>query len=184
MAKAIDDLKSEHEGIKQALTILERMISGPRKDIKSRLDDMRGLIEFFRIFADKCHHGKEEQYLFKELEKAGYSASAGPVKVMLDEHSVGRSYLKQMAAAVEAWNGMKAIPNEISVAALNYISLLRAHIEKENNVLFLLAEKALSKDVDVQLEAEFEQFEDKVIGRGRHEEIHTLLQELSQKYLQ
>jgi hemerythrin-like domain-containing protein len=65
MAKAIDDLKSEHEGIKQASTILERMISGPRKDIKSRLDDMRGLIEFFRIFADKCHHGKEEQYLLR-----------------------------------------------------------------------------------------------------------------------
>ena len=58
-------------------------------------------IIFFRLFADACHHGKEEDLLFTELEAQGMPRDAGPIAVMLDEHAQGRALVRTMAAALE-----------------------------------------------------------------------------------
>jgi hemerythrin-like domain-containing protein len=67
-------------------------------------------------------------------------------------------------------------------AARGYSSLLRNHIQKENNVLFPMAEDALAKDKLEQIYNSFEEHEDKVIGHGRHEELHSMLKRLQAKY--
>jgi len=59
-----------------------------------------------------------------------------------------------------------------------YLSLLRAHIDKENNVLFPLADNALSPEDQQQLGHEFERFEAEETGAGVHEAMLKLLDEL------
>ncbi|HVP22916.1 MAG TPA: hemerythrin domain-containing protein, partial [Conexivisphaerales archaeon] len=67
----LEDLRAEHEGILLMLRILEgvcaRLVPGGRLDV-THLDQ---IMEFFVVFVDKCHHGKEEEFLFPALEEAG-----------------------------------------------------------------------------------------------------------------
>jgi len=67
-------------------------------------------------------------------------------------------------------------------AAEGYANLLRAHIQKENGVLFPAAEKVLAAGELARIYAAFEAHEEKVIGAGRHNELHALLHKLEEKY--
>ena len=65
----------------------------------------------------------------------------------------------------------------------DYIRLLRSHIQKENNVLFPFIDTRLSVSEQKDLFDKFENHEEQVIGKGRHEELHSLLEKLAKKYL-
>jgi hemerythrin-like domain-containing protein len=95
------------------------------------------LIEFFIVFVDKCHHGKEEELLFPALEAIGVQRDGGPIGVMLAEHQQGREYVQKMNEAFSQYNeGDRAAATKLAKNARAYIALLRQHIDKENNVLF------------------------------------------------
>ena len=67
MGKATQDLRKEHEAIFYVLQILDKMMESDSRDTESLLHYYSEVVYFLKIFADKCHHGKEENYLFKEL---------------------------------------------------------------------------------------------------------------------
>ena len=68
-------------------------------------------------------------------------------------------------------------------AASSYVNLLRSHIEKEDTILFPMSDKILSSTVQKELSDDFEKLEKNVIGEGKHEEFHILLEKLTGKYL-
>ncbi len=68
-------------------------------------------------------------------------------------------------------------------ASRDYISLMRSHIQKENTVLFPLVDIKLSVSEQKLLYEKFENHEENIIGRGRHEELHNILETLEGKYL-
>jgi hemerythrin-like domain-containing protein len=178
MSKAIDDLKHEHDAILSALQILEGMgtqvASGKNVDKK----DIHNFISFLREFADKCHHGKEEGILFPALTKAGIPEKGGPVGVMLSEHNQGRNLIKDMEDAISH----KLNYAKFAEVAKEYTNLLRAHIQKENNVLFPMAEQRLTTSQLDGLYDSFEEHEEKVIGHGRHKELHAILKDLKSRF--
>ena len=67
MEKTTGDLMHEHKAIMKALDIIEQMDQRVRNDKKIDIKDIGEIIEFLKVFADKCHHGKEEVYLFPAL---------------------------------------------------------------------------------------------------------------------
>jgi hemerythrin-like domain-containing protein len=110
--------------------------------------------------------------------KAGIPEKDGPIGQMLAEHAEGRKLIKGMEAAISGAVDARAF----TAAANGYATLLRAHIQKENTVLFPVGEKALTA---AQLDVIFDRFEaheEKVIGHGRHEELHEMLKDLKRKY--
>ncbi len=92
---ATKQLRDEHEGIKLMLGILERVTSIAESGQKLDLEHIERMLEFFRVFVDRCHHGKEEDLLFPELEKHGILKNGGPIGVMLSEHGKGRKYIQE-----------------------------------------------------------------------------------------
>jgi len=88
MGKATQDLKKEHEAILYVLQILDKMMESDNLEAESLLRYYGEVVYFLKIFADKCHHGKEENYLFKELVDKGIPNEGGPVGVMLREHAM------------------------------------------------------------------------------------------------
>ncbi len=62
--------------------------------------------QFFREFADRCHHGKEEDMLFEVMIESDFNREAGPVAVMLYKHDVGREKVQVIRKAGEPdkWN--------------------------------------------------------------------------------
>ena len=178
MSKAIDELQHDHDAILSALKILDAMTGKLGSAGAPSAADLGSFIGFLKEFADKCHHGKEEGILFPALTGAGMPKQGGPVAVMLSEHVEGRAFIQQMEKAVSGAVDAAAFTQ----AAQGYAALLRAHIAKENNVLFPAAERLLASADLEKIHAMFEQHEETVIGHGRHEELHRMLKELRTKY--
>ena len=155
-------LRHEHEVILRALALLERL--GQRLEAGQSVDRtaLAWLRDFFGTFADRCHHGKEEQHLFPALERRGVPREGGPLGVMLHEHEDGRAFLRIMAQGDD---------RRTAEAIQGYTALLRDHIDKENNVLFPLAEQILSEEEHRELGRGFEAVEEAVAGPGVHERI-------------
>jgi len=166
---AIESLMREHRIIERGLNLLEevalRMDRGERVD----LGVIKTLLRFFKEFADKCHHGKEEEHLFPLLESKGIPREGGPIGVMLLEHQLGRGYIRAMEEALEM-EGEEARRAFID-NALDYVTLLREHIFKEDNVLFSMAQAVISSEDNRKLVEEFESIELERLGPGVHEEL-------------
>jgi len=141
------------------------------------------MMEFLSIFADKCHHGKEEEFLFPGLEAAGIPNEGGPIGVMLGEHRKGREFIAGMKRGITAMKaGDRGGVSLFAENAAGYTALLRQHIQKEDNVLFVMAEQRLDAAKDEELFREFEKLEEERIGKGKHDEFHALLDRLREIY--
>jgi hemerythrin-like domain-containing protein len=183
--KSTDELKKEHRGIELMLKVMTAVAE--KADRNEALDtaDLDAMVEFLTIFADKCHHGKEEEFLFPALEEAGVKREGGPIGVMLAEHAQGRALIAKIREAVTTIKaGDQTASKRFAGAAGEYAALLAAHIYKEDNVLFPMADARLSAAKDDWLIENFERLESERIGPGKHEEFHALLKRLKAKYLE
>jgi hemerythrin-like domain-containing protein len=160
----------------QALSCLEAIAS--RAEASGSLDrrSAREALDFLRSFADRCHHGKEEQRLFPLLEARGMPRSGGPTGVLSDEHQLGRKLLLEMAEAIER-NALA----DFALPARWYVELMRAHIAKEDLRLFPMAEQLLSTADDEQLLTSFETAERTEMGQGTHEHYLALAHRLAER---
>jgi len=181
--KAIQQLKDEHEGVKVMLSILGQVCQQWEAVGHLNKEHFEGILEFLRVFVDKCHHGKEEDLLFPALIAVGVPKE-DPIAVLLHEHEMGRHYVKAMSEAYATYIAAdKSTSKAIIQNAHDYVSLLRDHIEKENNVLFVMADSRLSEKRQDELFEGFEKIEEERIGVGKHEQFHGLLEKLSGVYL-
>jgi hemerythrin-like domain-containing protein len=94
--RAIDELTQEHHGIQQMLKVLGALVLKLRNGETVDYAHLDRMMEFFTVFVDTCHHGKEEDYLFPALEIAGVPKEGGPIGVMLYEHAQGRELVARM----------------------------------------------------------------------------------------
>ncbi len=182
--KPTDVLKEEHRGIEQMLDILESILNRMEQGEYANAGHLEKIVDFFQVFADTCHHGKEEELLFPSLEAAGLPSEGGPVSVMLAEHNQGRSFILGMKEGIERYKQANSRDGALFTEnAWNYIMLLRQHIDKENNILFRMADMHIPEDRQQELLVEFEEIETERIGAGKHEEYHELLHEYTKRYI-
>ena len=178
MSKAIADLMNEHEAILSAIQIMGRMVAAMETTASVDIRDIYDFIGFLKEFADKCHNGKEEGLLFPAMIRAGVPETGGPISVMLAEHAQGRKLIHEMEEAISTDVNLV----KLAQAEKDYAHLLRNHIQKENWALFPMAEKVLTETQLETLYKGFEEHEEKVIGQGRHEALHAMLNSLHEKY--
>lgn len=168
-------LSDEHRIIERVLGAVEKLAARP----VGTLEPWKKAIEFIRGFADQCHHFKEEKVLFPALEEHGIPSEGGPVGMMLMEHEEGRSYVRSMLAAlnlIETKN--EAAKDSLLQSAQAYCRLLREHIQKEDDVLFRMADDVIPADDQKALLAAFAQHEAEEMGAGVHEKYLALVREL------
>src|SRR3989344_765733 len=112
--QATEQLKKEHKAIILMLEIMRVVSKRIEAGEKINDNDLKDIVEFIIVFADRCHHGKEEDLLFPAMEEAGIPKDEGPIGVMLQEHNIGRGHVKAMREARDQ--------KEFGLAAQNYIS--------------------------------------------------------------
>lgn len=181
----ITQLKNEHEAVRTAMAILEKLtIALEHSASVDTSEDIDSLLEFLQVFVDRCHHTKEEQMLFPALEEVGIGRDGGPIGVMLAEHRQGREAIQGMAAVLHRCRqGESGAAAHFALHARAYGELLDRHIDKENNVLFVLAERHLSPKQLTMLESGFDRLEEEEIGTGKHDAFHRMLDDLAARYL-
>jgi hemerythrin-like domain-containing protein len=179
---ATENLKDEHRAILRMIKILLVASDKLEKGEAVSLDVFKKAVEFIRVFADRCHHGKEEGELFPALERKGILKHRGPIAVMLMEHEQGRLFVKGLNEAVEKCErGDKTAKDAIVENARGYGDLLDQHIYKEDNILYPMGDKVLSEADNNELLEKFERIEKDIIGKGKHEYYLQMIADLEKE---
>ena len=153
----IDQLTAEHRIIEKVLDALDCAAS---RDMP--LSFYEDAVDFIANFADGCHHAKEEERLFPVLERKGIPREQGPIGVMCSEHVLGRRYVQTMREMIAA-KDIEGLRQE----ALEYVALLRAHIAKEDTILFPMGRNCLDDSDLAELCASF----DEVAPKPEYEQL-------------
>lgn len=139
------------------------------------------VIDFTKNFTDVCHHGKEENSLFPELEKKGMPRNMGPIAVMLMEHETTRKISNRIEESSKIYlkNGDSS---QLVTDMTEYINHVMQHLWKENNRLFMMADMTLQDEVEQvnQSLADVEASKLKEIGKNR-EDYEKLADDLDTK---
>ena len=176
-------LKSEHQTILRVIAVLERLVARAERGDGFEQAALRLCVEFFQLFADACHHAKEEDLLFPVLETRGIPREGGPIGVMLYEHSLARQYTKEMADDLDASEaGETNAESRFHSAAHEYIELLRIHIYKEDNVLFNMGDRVMSDDDQTTLCNRFCEVGCRTFGGKKRKELVQIADELVQQW--
>lgn len=148
---ATGDLRREHRVILDVVGALDRMTRDAlHGDLP--LDDIDDCVTFFRLHTDRCHHGKEEDLLFTELQDHGLEGSAGPIAALRDEHRHGRVLVRTIAdAAGRLRQGDRNARTSLIGAVEEYCDFIRSHIAREDDGIFELADDLLRGDACARL---------------------------------
>src|SRR3989344_5101836 len=132
-------LEKEHKNILFIIEILlkerEKLEDGEKID----LDFFKKAVDFIRNYADRLHHEKEEDILFKELCRQE-NMHCNPVEQMLFEHNMGRNFVKEIEEGIK-----ESRKDKIIKGVDGYASLIKEHIFKEDNILYPMSEDALAE---------------------------------------
>jgi len=157
--KLVDTLMNEHRLIEKVLDALERFVGGIDGTQEDKAELLR-FVEFIQKFADRFHHGKEEDILFDEMARAGFPRDSGPLAVMYHEHEQGRAHVRELERLGEQVGPWRSTDREaLTKAAVGFITLLRQHIRKEDEVLYPMAESRLPAEAVESVARRVEAFE-------------------------
>lgn len=178
-----DTLMAEHRVIEQVLDCLEQMVNRCETTGALDVNDASLALDFFCVFADQCHHGKEEAQLFPMMEAKGFSPTVGPTAVMRGEHELGRLCIQGMRAALDSIERGELSRRTVFVRhARAYLDMLRQHIQKEDHCLFPMARQAFSPAELNSLADAFERIEHDDMPPHAHEDYLRLADRLAEKY--
>jgi hemerythrin-like domain-containing protein len=180
---ALDILMNEHRVIEQVLDCLDEMAERARKEGRVDAASARDAVEFFRNFADRCHHGKEEDRLFPAMESQGFPAEQGPIGVMRVEHDQGRALVGRIEQSIEgAAEGRGPDVEAFIEASRSFSLLLRDHINKEDHCLFPMAQQSLRPEQQQELLQDFARFERDDFGDEAHARLLGLAEALAERF--
>jgi hemerythrin-like domain-containing protein len=178
--KPIEELKHDHEIILHMLSGAERLAQSIVSTSTVNTIKVKDVIDFSRHFTDGCHHSKEEKHFFVRLQDRGMEKDQGPIAVMLHEHRLGRELIQGIESALNEYeSGKQEASAAVAQTILRYIELLRAHIAKENNILFPMSDRFLTPDDQHSLEESFKIIEEQEIGVDVHEKYHRMAHEIA-----
>jgi len=162
--------------------LIERMLSAIR-DVLAKIESEHSVdpvlvdiaVDFIRVYADRTHHGKEEDILFRELtNKALSSEDRRVMNELIEEHVFGRQATKALVDANTRYrNGDEAALTEIADKLKTLIEFYPRHIEKEDKVFFPSSRTYFTDKEDQAMLAEFWEFDRKMI----HEKYKSIVEE-------
>lgn len=176
-------LRMEHQVILRVLGVLERLVKRSERGDGFEVEPLGRCVEFFRLFADACHHAKEEDLLFPVFEARGIPRDGGPIGVMLQEHQMARAYTRQMGEALgPAQSGESDSAQRFHEAAHQYIDLLTMHIGKEDNVLYPMGDRVMTSDDQNSLCSRFREVGCRAFDGKQREELERIADELEAQW--
>jgi hemerythrin-like domain-containing protein len=160
MPELCESLVAEHDVILRVLEALEKEAARVDLGALVRRDFFADAIAFVREFADGVHHRKEEGILFPRMAEAGIPNEGGPIGVMLHEHDQGRAHIRAMDQALAAAADGDGVARRTLIhETRGYVALLRAHIMKENMILFPMADRVFDQSQKAAVQAGFAEAE-------------------------
>lgn len=163
--KPIGPLMWEHRLIEKMLCLFEgevRIINESRKINTVFIDQA---VDFIKTYADRTHHGKEEDILFRDLRKKKLSPEhARIMDELMEDHRYARKTVSELVAAKEKYlKGEQHSAEEIITLMSELARFYPVHIEKEDKHFFFPCLDYFSKEEQDKMLAEYYEFDRKMI---------------------
>jgi len=174
--KPIGPLMREHRLIERMVALLNAGLRQMSERNKANVELLTVAVDFFRTYADRTHHGKEEDILFKELAKKQLSREHERImNELVQEHVRGRKMVSNLVSAKKAYTGGSTESlKDIIACVTELVRFYPAHIEKEDKHFFYPALDYLSKEEQNNMLEDFWDFDRKLI----HEKYQGMVEEL------
>ncbi|MHC4447556.1 MAG: hemerythrin domain-containing protein [Planctomycetota bacterium] len=181
--EATQCLRDEHQVILRVLDCFDLALQQARQAGKVSREVFEPFVEFFRGFADQCHHCKEEDRLFPCMERQGVPREGGPIGVLLEEHRRGRHRVTMMAEELQAADAGDPISIQtVLEQGQKFLELLRGHIEKEDHCVFGMADQLIGGADLANLTDEYRQAENEPEYCARLSRCRAVADRLIEKY--
>ena len=168
-----EKLKEEHQLILRYIGLLNDYLLAIKKGNSKLVEHLPSFIQFVQEFADKYHHGKEEEILFKVMDEPEVLSHCNPIPQMQFEHDAGRDYIRNFKSALEK--------GDVNLAASNasgWGALLQEHIGKEDNILYPMGEEGLTDEQKKKILGLYQKVEEKFEGAKLEKKFVNLYQQL------
>ncbi len=175
-------LKHEHRVIEKALRALDGVCLRLQWGQHVPAEALSKLVDFMSTFADRYHHGKEEQYLFPLLQRQGIPHDGGPLAAIEQEHRIESEITAEMRRAIQHYREVDPEARQRFVnAARRYTDHVLGHIDKEDAILLRLAAEILDEEDIASLREGFMQA-DAELGAHTDEEYDGIASELERAW--
>ncbi|MCI0488197.1 MAG: hemerythrin domain-containing protein [Blastocatellia bacterium] len=182
MTAPFHKLKHEHRIIEQALRALNGISLRLQVGEPIPSNALSRVVDFIKTFTDHFHHRKEEEHLFPALERQGIQREDGPLGMMEHEHEIERQLLDELDIAIKAYQrGDDEAGRRFAEAATRYTDHLISHVQKEDNVLFKIAEEMMGEEEQKDLMDAFKKAEAEM-GEGVLEHYERMAAELEEEW--
>lgn len=169
-------LMIEHRLIEKVLAAAARISDNIKAEGKADIYAVYAIVDFIKTYADRTHHGKEEDILFKELDKKDMSQSDRRImEDLVEEHKVSRQTTGELLEANRAFEKGDIEKAKVIAEKIDFLAgFYPVHIAKEDKVFFPKTEKYFSAaELDAMLE-EFWKFDRAMI----HEKYNKVYESL------
>jgi len=169
-------LMTEHRLIKRMISLMARELGKIKQGQKADASFIDSALDFLVTYADKCHHGKEEDILFRDLKEKKLTPEHKRIlEELIKEHALGRGNVKKLSEANDSYKrqnkkALSAMEENLAILAEFYPK----HIEKEDKHFFLPVMDYFSKEEKDIMLKECHEFDQKLI----HEKYRKIVSEI------
>lgn len=172
-------LMIEHRLIEQMISIIKDALA--KIESAGRVDPLfiDTAVDFIRIYADRTHHGKEEDILFRDLGARTLSAEDRRLmEELVKDHALGRQLTRELVDANTRYrNGDASALAVITKSLATLVGFYPKHIEKEDKVFFPAARAYFTDEEDQAMIAAFWEFDRKIV----HEKYKSVIDGLKDR---
>ncbi|MFX1479375.1 MAG: hemerythrin domain-containing protein [Promethearchaeota archaeon] len=172
----IGPLMKEHRLIEKMILLIDAEIEKMKRYQKANPVFIDTAVDFIRMYADRTHHGKEEDILFRDLEKKDLSPNHTKImNELVEEHTWARDRVGKLVEAKSQYvKGNVKMLDEIIDLLKNLVQFYPKHIEKEDKHFFIPVMKYFSKEEQDSMLQEFWEFDKTLI----HEKYAQVIENL------
>jgi hemerythrin-like domain-containing protein len=163
----IGPLMIEHRLIERMIGLLKNESARIRATNLVNVEFVLSAVDFIQTYADRCHHGKEENILFRDLKNKQLSPEhARILKELEEEHIKGRQVVGDIVAAKGRYiKGDKTVINEIAQLMDVLVQFYPRHIEKEDKHFFIPCMAYFTKQEQEAIMAECFEFDRQMVHK-------------------
>jgi len=168
----IGPLMHEHRLIERMIGIIQKHADAIQKGAKPDYKLIADAVEFFRVYADQCHHGKEEALLFKELSNKGISKDlSAMMNQLIQEHKQGRRMVGALHEANLAFLDSGGDVGEVIQLLNDLASFYPEHIAREDKHFFFPVMEYFSREEMDRMLDDFNKFDQEMIHNLFREKV-------------
>ncbi len=180
----IGPLMREHRLIERMIKLMKEELHKVSEANEVNPNFIEVAIDFLRTYADRCHHGKEEDILFKGLAKKKLSNEHDKIMhELIEDHIYARKTVGSLLSAKESYvMGNIDSLKDLSKLLKELVELYPMHIEKEDKRFFYPCMEYFTKQEQEVMLQEFWDFDRKLIHE-KYEKVVDRIEQARYKHL-